>query len=345
MSNTGDLCSVLETELANSDSGWSIGSIGAIAEFHQSPGEEIVIDDPQNLTRATTRGAIRLRVCETAHPVAYEALSPRPHRWMQGIALCLPERAVRIDRVSALTYLGRDDEAIRAQDKDAHLFDMGLNLPQLRFCVRTHDQDLTDLFQAHCGQSLWERGNHSMDAILKSHPHRVAMSNLGRVEVYQMIGGPDTGGVSPQGPHTHLLPQLLRTGRTHSANTPIPTGLLPCASLYPANPVIDPLGKDRAFNPQSFKRFQEFLKAWGPHEYVQVKTAVWDAVRAGGNPATFDPPATRLGRTAMRNALRQLARITEHENDEHGAELVSRWRVLFDQQSPKERVEPDSPGH
>ena len=345
MSCAENLHAVLTTELANPESGWSIGSMGAIAEFHQSPGEEIVVDDPQNLTRATRRGAIRLQMRETAHPIAYEALSPRSHRWSQGVALCLPESEVATTRMDVLTHLGRDDEAIRAQDSQAQLFDMGLDLRQLRFCIRTSDPKLTELLQAHCGRSIWESGNPASDAILKSHPHRVAISPLGRVEVYQMIGGPDTGGVSPEGPHTHVLPKLLLTGRTHSANTPIPEGFLPCASLHPANPVIDTLGKDRVFEPKSFERFQKFLKAWGPGDYVRVKETVWNAVRAESDPASFDAPRTRLGRTALRNALRQLARIADHENDDLAAKAVALWREQFDRHSPGEPVEPEAPGH
>ncbi len=345
MSANNDLKSVLVEELNTPDSGWSIGSMGAIAEFHQSQGEELLIDDTLNLTRATSRGAIRLHVPDNASPIAYEAVSPKAHRWMQGVAICLPASDIKIERRSVLTELGADQNAIRSQDRHARLFDMGLDQPQIQFCVRTSDPDLTALLLEHCGKSLFAEGNPAMGAILKLHPHRVALSNLGRVEVFQLIGGPDTGGVSPEGPHTHVLPKLLRTGRTHSANTPIPKGLLPCASLHPANPVIDPLGKDREFNPHFFERFQQFLDAWGPREYVDVKHTVWTAVEAGRDPTGFSPPSTRLGRTAVRNALRQSARIASHQNDQTKLARLSKWRERFDQHRSDEQIDPDSPGH
>lgn len=345
MTNTPDLLSVLQEELIDPDSGWSIGSMGAIAEFHQSPGEALDVDEPDDLTRATSRGAIRLTLPDAVRPIAYEQLSPRAHRWSQGVALCLPIADAEIERTAVLTDLGSDRHAIRAADRAAQLFDMGLDQPQLQFCVRTRDPELAELLRSNCGRSIWDADNPAMAAILKAHPHRVALSRLGRVEVYQKIGGPDTGGVSPEGPHTHVLPKLLRTGRTHSANTPVPDGMVPCASLHPGNPVIDPLGKDRPFGTDRFEHFQRLLNAWGPSEYVGVKQAVWRALEAGKEPELFDPPTSRIGRTAVRNALRQTARISENMGDEHTLKAVGAWRALFDQHKPEEKTEPDAPGH
>ena len=35
--------------------------------------------------------------------------------------------------------------------------------------------------------------------------------------------------------HNDVVPKLLRQGRTHAANEPIPSGLVPCAHIYPAH--------------------------------------------------------------------------------------------------------------
>lgn len=118
-----------------------------------------------------------------------------------------------------LTELGPDDNAIRGIYRMGILFDMGLSLPQCDFCIRTTDPKLLAELRANAGRSLFEPDNPVMHTIFQTHPHRVALTNIGRVEVYQKIGGPDTGGVLPAGPHTHVLPKLLKTGRTHSANT------------------------------------------------------------------------------------------------------------------------------
>lgn len=53
-----DLRETLGAHLADGSAGWRIGSFGAIARFHQDPGEPTIVADP--LTRATARGAIRI---------------------------------------------------------------------------------------------------------------------------------------------------------------------------------------------------------------------------------------------------------------------------------------------
>lgn len=124
-----------------------------------------------------------------------------------------------------------------------------------------------------------------MSLILPAHPHRIALTRIGRLEVYQMIGGPDTGGASPIGPHTHVLPALLRTGRTHSANTPIPTGLIPVAGYHPESPVMDSLGHDRSFDLPAHERFQAMLAGWGDADANALKQRVLTDVMRGTAPA------------------------------------------------------------
>ena len=139
-----------------------------------------------------------------------------------------------------LTELGADIGAIRAEDHGADQFDMGLGQPQVDFCIRTRDAGLLDIRRANTGRSLFGSGNPVMPAILKAHPHRVALARLGRVEVHPMIGGPDKGGTSPEGPHTHVLPKLMRAGRTHSTNGPTPEGRVSCVGFYPKSRVMGP---------------------------------------------------------------------------------------------------------
>src|SRR5690606_20262456 len=109
-------------------------------------------------------------------PVAYEMLSPRPHRWSQAVALCLGESEAAGEARTVLTELGPDEGAIRPQDRGAILFDMGLGLPQCDFCIRTADPELLAVLRAQAGRSLFEHDNPTMPAILKAHPHRVALT-------------------------------------------------------------------------------------------------------------------------------------------------------------------------
>lgn len=321
-----DLEQVLEKGLRQAEAGWNMGSFGAIAEFHHV-GVETPPTPPAALTQVTHRGGVRIERLTGVRPVAYEILSRRAHRWSQAISLCLPTYDAMMHRRTVLTELGPDDAALRDEDHGAILFDMGLAKPQVDFCIRTHDPALLANLRASEGRSLMEQGSPAMGAILKAHPHRVAMTRLGRVEVYQMIGGPDTGGKSPEGPHTHVLPKLLRSGRTHSANTPIPDGWVPCAGFHPENPVIGRLGEDKGLNRAAFDTFQSMLQAWGPEDYLAAKHDCWTAIKSEQEPDCMSEPATRTGRAGLRNGLRQWRRL-------HGdSALLDRWSKRFDASS------------
>ncbi len=322
------LIAILKSELERWSSGWSVGSFGAIGEFHQDDGETLEVSDTENLTRATARGAIRIVPRPDMSAVAYELLSPRPQRWSQGMALCLPQETALGAQRKVLTELGPDTDAIRPADSEGILFDIGLDQPQIDFCIRTSDPELLAVLRRNIGKTTF--ASEAGHAILHAHPHRVVMSKLGRAEVFQKIGGPDTGGKSPEGPHTHVLPKLLAARRTHSANTPIPEGLTPCAFLHPTNPVITTLGDDKAFDAADFARFQTYLELYGPPAYVATKKMVWTAVEAHEDPSGMPEPETRLERVALRNALRQMERQTEATSNALLQKRVATWRAAFD---------------
>lgn len=332
-----DLAATLARHLATASTGWSMGSFGAIAEFHQDPGEPA---RSGALWRATARGGLRLDRLEGVTPVAYEITLAAPGRWGHGVALCLPEEAAARARRAVLTELGPDGGALRDEDRGAVLFDMGLDQPQVDFCIRTRDPDLLAVLRAAAGRPVLGPGNPAMGAILKAHPHRVALTALGRVEVFQKIGGPDTGGVSPAGPHTHVLPHLLRAGRTHSANIALPEGLVPCAVFYPENPMAGPMGEARPFGRAAHDAFQDLVAAWATPEHREVKAALAERLAERVGPGSLQPPG-RAGRRALRVALRQARQLRG------GDALLRAWIAHHDPQGADEADEaaPDRMGH
>lgn len=331
-----DLAQVAQEALSQEDTGWNMGSFGAIAEFHHVAGDPSPAP-VEKLAQVTSRGGVRLDTLTGVIPVAYETLSPKPHRWTQAVSLCLPTDQAVMNQRDVLTELGPDTGAIRAEDRDAVLFDMGLAQYQVDFCIRSDDAQLLKILRENTGKSLFEHGNPAMPAILAAHPHRVAVTRVGRVEVYQMIGGPDTGGKSPEGPHTHVLPKLLRAGRTHSANTPIPEGYTPCAALHPESPVIGRLGEDKPFNRAAFDAFQELLGAWAPQEYLTAKNETWRLLDQGVSAAEAQEPESRIGRAGWRNGIRQW-RILHGESA-----LLAEWTAQFDREAGLS--DPENPGH
>jgi hypothetical protein len=231
-----DAYNLIAEQLADAEAQWSLGTFGAIAEFSRDPDEPADIRHGEtSCTVVTPRGGIRLTAHPDLRPIAFETIAAQA--WSQRVAFCLPEAASAMGRRKVLTELGPDNEALRAQDRDAVLFDLGLGALQADCCIRTADRELAQGLRAHAGRSLFEPGNSALGLILTGSPHRVFLTRAGRAEVYQVI--PPPGGKAPEGPHTHVLPKLLAHGRTHAATEPIPRGLVSCAHLYPAHPLRD----------------------------------------------------------------------------------------------------------
>lgn len=213
------------------DFGWSLGIFGAIAEFMRAADEPARLQaEDGRMDVVTGRGGLRILSHPSAQLVAYEMPSRHPERRVRALAACLPAaEAVRAGRTT-LTEIGPDADALRDEDRAGILFDLGIGLGAVEACIRASQPVLVDALRRVEGRPLFEAGD-ALAAILEHAPHRVFISTLGRIEVYQPI--PPADGRSPEGPHTHVLPKLLAHRRTHAANVPIPEGWVPCLSLHP----------------------------------------------------------------------------------------------------------------
>ncbi|GAA1843754.1 hypothetical protein GCM10009772_21590 [Pseudonocardia alni subsp. carboxydivorans] len=293
-----DVAGLVRGYLADPSAGWSMGAPGAIAEFVRTPGEPCAGPEPG--AAVTARGGIRLDPPPATRPLAYRTpVGPRRH-WNHAVAFCLPVAEARRAGRNAVTVLGPDRAALRPADRDAVLVDLGLGQPTVDACVRTADPELLGLLRRADGSPL---DGALTAALVAAGPHRVFTTALGRVEVYAAIPPPD--GRSPDGPHTHLLPHVLREGRTHAATVPVPAGHLPCAHLYPAHPLTDLTGRPIPFDPTREAAFDRLLERFGDPGQRAVTSAVVRAVAAGEPPGPR--PATAPGRAAQAVALRVLA--------------------------------------
>ena len=258
---------LLREALADPSTAWSLGSFGAIAEFMRDPDEPVLALPDERLGLATARGAIALTPRSDLRPVAYEtAISSG---WNHAVALCLPEEACAMNGKTVVTELGPDRDSARVEDRDGILFDLGLGLRAVDACVRARDPEAVARLRAGVGLPLFDPANPIGPHLVAMSPHRVFLARIGRVEVYAPIPGP--GGTSPEGPHTHVLPKLLRSGRTHAATTPIPAGWVPCAGLHPAHPYKDMMGQRIAFDAGRYEAFQALLDRWGDPDLVAIK--------------------------------------------------------------------------
>ncbi len=298
---TAGLVAFLDAQMADAETQWSVGTFGAIAEFARDAAEPVALSrSAASLAAVTERGGIRLTLRADMRPFAFETTTK--DSWNHRVALCLPERDCAMNARTVLTELGADSDALREGDRDAVLFDLGLGALQVDCCVRIADPEVAAHLRAHCGHPVF--GSSAMGIILATNPHRVFVSRLGRIEVFQPIPPPD--GKSPDGPHTHVLPGLLRHGRTHSATEPIPDGLVPCAHVYPPHPAKDGMGRRRPFDRARHDAFQAVLHRYGDPAFLALKQQVTYAVAAGADPSTIAVPEQRFARTNIRVALRQL---------------------------------------
>jgi hypothetical protein len=318
------LCEHLEDRLSS----WSIGGYGAIAEFHWLPDDVAGAPESGPLQVATDAGGLRIELRDDVVPHAYQGLSRHPERWLQGVSLCLPWRRARLAARTVLTELGPDGHAVRSEDRDAVLFDMGLGLPHVDACVRTGSPELLRHLRGSCGRSLLEPGNPAMAAIKEASPQRVFVSRLGRVEVYQRIGSPRMQPPTPLGPHTHVLPRLLAARRANAEDNDAPPYHRACVYLYPRHPLMNSLGNPRAYDCEAHARFTALMERWGDSAFVAENRRARHAMRAGVTACDYPAPADKRGRHALRIAIRELA---QQSGD---TPIIAEWRRHFDRARP-----------
>lgn len=299
---------LVRSMLADRQAGWSLGTFGALAEFSRVAGDpELQVHlSPDGGTILSRRGALRVSVPAGVQPVAYEGLSHRFDAWTQTVSFCLPAPQAAMGQRVVLTELGPDRDALRADEQDHILFDVGLGAPHMDFCVRTRDTALLRHLRATAGAAPFDPSADVMAAVKDASPTRVCRSRLGRIEVYQPIASRRRGIPLPPGPHTHVWPQLLRSRRTHSANAPIPEGWLPVLDLHPGSPVVDAEGRARPFDPALHQAFQRLLERHAPSGYIEEKMMIAAAVVAEVPPERYPQAESRAARKGARIALRQM---------------------------------------
>jgi hypothetical protein len=331
-----DLVEFLAEQAADNEVAWSLGTFGAIAEFTRDADELVAIDrDDVSVAVVTTRGGLRIARHPELRPVASE--SPTTESWSHRVALCLPETSCAMGGRTEFTEVGPDCEALREEDRPGILFDLGLGALQADFYIRSADPEVVAELRRCTGKSVFSPNCGAMKVILAANPHRVFVSRLGRIEVYQPI--PPVGGKSPSGPHTHVLPKLLAHGRTQSANEPVPTAWIPCAHFYPPHPTRDRFGRRRPFQAEHHAAFQILLTRYGDPQRLALKQRVVDSVTSGGEPFAIPIDHDRFARATVRVALRQLRAL------EQSSETLAAWLSVHDRFEPAEFDEPAEAPH
>lgn len=210
---------LISEHLGSSRSSWSIGVRGAIAEFLRSEEELTRAADLARLEVRTPRGAIRIL------PTDATLVTVR-HR--NSLHFCLPRSHAALPACNeVVTELGPDQQSPSSDFARHILFDLGLGIPHVRACVRTADHALLSHLRKTTGSPLLGTDPVTVQLLTAASPHRVFISNLARIEVY----GPIPTHHTPNGPHTHLLPDLLGSS-DEDLDKLIPPSYHNCLSLY-----------------------------------------------------------------------------------------------------------------
>jgi hypothetical protein len=303
MISQAQILKLLTEHILNAGTQWSLGTFGAIAEFSRDPDEPVKLTtSEEEIAAVTKRGGVAIRMVEGLRPFASESITRL--NWNHRVALCLTKSACAMSQRAVLTELGPDTGALRAEDRGNILFDLGLDALQADLCIRLADAAVVANLRAHVGRSVFEPGNPAMAIILSASPHRVFISRVGRIEVYQSI--PPAMGKSPDGPHTHVLPKLLKSRRTHPATEPIPDDWIPCAHFYPPHPAKDAMGHPRSFDQAQHDAFQKLLGVFGSPISVVLKNQIVAAITDEQSPSAPEVAADRVTRISIRVALRQM---------------------------------------
>ncbi|MBT3558921.1 MAG: hypothetical protein HN644_13525 [Rhodospirillales bacterium] len=311
----------LNAQADNATCVWSVATFGAIAEYHSTPEAPASgLRQDKALTLTSDQGGMRV----TYHPgmtlVAYEGLSKVPTLWSQGVSLCLPADQAKMAGNAVITERGPDTHAIRSDGQGMRMFDLGIGAPHMDACVRTEDTDLIDLFHRFQGKPLFDGCQELVTALVERSPTRVFSSALARIEVHTPI--PTSDSETPHGAHTHILPDLLAHGRTHAATIPIPDGWLPGLNLFPPNPARGTDGNAKGFDLPTHDAFQAIMADFADSGVITIKDRVRTAVLDGRGPETMGKLDSRLRRTALRVALRQI-RFTDGASDNLNAWLAA----------------------
>jgi hypothetical protein len=303
MSPKNESFEFLAGHVCNPETQWSLGTFGALAEFVRAREEPACVErEALSVSVVTLRGGMRPTQSQGMRIIAFETTTREA--WSQRVALCLPESGCAMSGREVLTELGPDDDALCDKDRSAILFDIGLGALQSDLCIRVADPEVINALRPYLGRPVFEPGNPVIGPIVAASPHRVFISRVGRIEVFQSI--PCAGGRSPIGPHTHVLPDLLRHRRTHAATEQIPEGWVPCAYMYPAHAARDRMGHYGPFDAERHAAFQEMLRRFGDSSLVDLKEQIVDAIRDGKEPTAVAMINSRFARGNVRVALRQL---------------------------------------
>jgi hypothetical protein len=214
---------------------WAIGLPGAAAEFNGGDGAllQARLWEYGGEVRGGL-GGVRVVLDHGAQKIKIIG-EPDGNGMVSRLHLCLYTRKAAMSGRRTLTEIGPDVEALRTGDRQGILFDLGLALPFIDYCVRVDDPDLVRRLRGLAGRAVVGGDGSILEILAAASPHRVLLTRMGRVEVWSPIPAP--GMAPPEGPHSHLDPTQLGAPLGAVIDPLVPDTLYPVFSLTLSDPI------------------------------------------------------------------------------------------------------------
>ncbi|MEL6103540.1 MAG: DUF1289 domain-containing protein [Pseudomonadota bacterium] len=207
---------------------WVIGVVGAVAEFTPARGETVTRrTNGDDLLAYTRNGAIRMTINDDVRALTFD---PPDLSSQERIVLAVKRESGRLPVAQGVSDLGADTAAL-TEEPHTKLYDLGLGRKDGRFCVRLRKGAAQSALDDARGLPLPKALPAIGQSLVEESPTRVVESAFGRIEVQGQIPPPNAK--SPDGPHTHLLPDHLATGRAMPVGMDLPRAYLSGAIYYP----------------------------------------------------------------------------------------------------------------
>ena len=133
---------LLHRAIADPDTQWSLGTFGAIAEFSRDPDEPVTLRQSDDAVSAVTAARRHRHPASSAHTRPWRPKASPNQAGTSASRCACPKPMARWTGRTVLTELGADIEALRAEDRESVLFDLGLGAPHADFCVRIGDPNV-----------------------------------------------------------------------------------------------------------------------------------------------------------------------------------------------------------
>ncbi|MEM6888117.1 MAG: DUF1289 domain-containing protein [Pseudomonadota bacterium] len=225
---TEDILAFVVSTLEAGQGTWVMGVVGAVAEFTAASDQSVhATANGEELIALTRNGALQMTINDDVRAVTFD---PPNMMTEPRVVLAIKRERGRIPVASGIANLGSDQRAL-LKEPNTRLYDLGLGRKEARFCVRLAEGAADDALHRATGLPFLQAVPMVGAPLVLESPTRVVESALGRIEVQGRIPSQDAR--SPDGPHTHLLPDHLATGRALPAGMDLPRAYLPGAIFYP----------------------------------------------------------------------------------------------------------------